>query len=458
MNHHQKQHTLLSESRGLAPAPRDLVKVGSRRWFVQTGLAGVGALSTPDLLKLQAADEAVRSGEKKSVILFWLSGGPSQLDMWDPKPDAPQEVRSPFGTIQTSVPGVHFTEHLPLQASIAHKLNILRAVDCSASNHTPITMQAGNPLARRTNDGKDGGGYPSMGSLVSKFKGPNEPNIPAFIGLAKSWGSDVYGAGLLGQAHEPVKGLELTDKLGLPEGIQVDRLRDRQQLQEKFDSFRSRVESEKLYDRIDKNTQQAFDMVLSGKVSQAFDLSKETDATRDNYGRVSVGEKALLARRLVEAGSTFVLVSGAWGYFDHHGDDVRWMGIERGLKPLLPRVDRALYALVNDLEQRGLLDSTLVLMMGEFGRTPKINEQAGRHHWTPIMSMVMAGGGLPTGQVVGSSDRNGSEIRTGAVRPQDLAATTFKHLEIDLNAHWLNPAGRPIPIIAEGGRPIPELI
>ena len=141
-------------------------------------------------------------------------------------------------------------------------------------------MQAGNPLARRTNDGKDGGGYPSMGSLVSKFKGPNEPNIPAFIGLAKSWGSDVYGAGLLGQAHEPVKGLELTDKLGLPEGIQIDRLRDRQQLQEKFDSFRSRVESEKLYDRIDKNTQQAFDMVLSGKVSEAFDLSKETDATR----------------------------------------------------------------------------------------------------------------------------------------------------------------------------------
>ena len=458
MDNQQKQRALLSQSRSLTPAPRDLLKVGSRRWFVQTGLAGVGALSTPDLLKLQAAGEAVSSGEKKSVILFWLSGGPSQLDMWDPKPDAPQEVRSPFGTIQTSVPGVHFTEHLPLQASIAHKLNILRAVDCSASNHTPITMQAGNPLARRTNDGKDGGGYPSMGSLVSKFKGPNEPNIPAFIGLAKSWGSDVYGAGLLGQAHEPVKGLELTDKLGLPEGIQVDRLRDRQQLQEQFDSFRSRVESEKLYDRLDQNTQQAFDMVLSGKVSEAFDLSKETDATRDKYGRVSVGEKALLARRLVEAGSTFVLVSGAWGYFDHHGDDVRWKGIERGLKPLLPRVDRALFALVNDLEQRGLLDSTLVLMMGEFGRTPKINEQAGRHHWTPIMSMVMAGGGLPTGQVVGSSDRNGSEIRTGAVRPQDLAATTFKHLGIDLNTHWMNPAGRPIPIVAQGGRPIPELV
>jgi len=457
MDNHQTHHAIHTTSHGLAPAARDLIKVGSRRWFVQTGLAGIGALSLPDLLQLQAAKESIQSGEKKSVILFWLSGGPSQLDMWDPKPNAPQEIRSPFGTIQTSVPGVHFTEHLPLQASIAHKLNILRAVDCSASNHTPITMQAGNPLAQRTNDGKDGGGYPSMGSIVSKFKGSNETNIPAFIGLAKSWGSDVYGAGQMGQMHEPVKGLELADKLGLPEGIQVDRLRDRQALRAKIDSFRSRIETEKLYDRVDNNTQQAFEMVLSGKVKEAFDLSKETDTTREQYGRVSVGEKALLARRLVEAGSSFVLVSGAWGYFDHHGDDVRWMGIERGLKPLLPRVDRALFALVNDLEQRGLLDSTLVLMMGEFGRTPKINEQAGRHHWTSIMSMVMAGGGLPAGQVIGSSDRNGSEIHTGAVRPQDLAATTFKHLGIDLNTHWINPAGRPIPIVAEGGRPIPEL-
>lgn len=457
MNQHRQHHAAQTSSHNISPAHNDLIKVGSRRWFVQTGIAGLGAISLPDLMQLRAAQDAIESGQKKSVILFWLSGGPSQLDMWDPKPNAPQEVRSPFGTIQTSLPGVHFTEHLPLQASIAHKLNILRAVDCSASNHTPITMQAGNPLARRTNDGKDGGGYPSMGSIVSKFKGPNDPSMPAFIGLANTWTSDVYGAGQLGQNHEPVKGLELTDKLGLPDGIQVDRLRDRQELQGKFDRFQRRAESERLYDRIDKNTQQAFEMVLSGKVKDAFDLSKETDSTRDEYGRVSVGEKALLARRLVEAGSTFVLVSGAWGYFDHHGDDVRWKGIERGLKPLLPRVDRALYALVNDLEQRGLLDSTLVLMMGEFGRTPKMNEQAGRHHWTPIMSMLTAGGGIPCGQVVGSSDRNGAEIRSGAVRPQDLAATTYKHLGIDLETHWLNPAGRPIPIIAEGGRPIPEL-
>jgi uncharacterized protein (DUF1501 family) len=171
-----------------------------------------------------------------------------------------------------------------------------------------------------------------------------------------------------------------------------------------------------------------------------------------------MGEKALLARRLVEAGVTFVLVSGAWGYFDHHGDEVRWGGIEKGLRPLLPRVDRTLYTLVNDLEQRGLLDSTLVLMMGEFGRSPVINKNAGRDHWTNVMSMVVAGGGLPHGQTIGSTDERGGGIRTSPVRPQDLAATVFRHLDIDLNSHWTNPLGRPISIVQEGGRPIPELI
>jgi uncharacterized protein (DUF1501 family) len=199
-------------------------------------------------------------------------------------------------------------------------------------------------------------------------------------------------------------------------------------------------------------------MVLSGKVQQAFDLSQESDDTKLAYGRESIGEKALLARRLVESGVTFVLVSGAWGYFDHHGDSVKWGGIEKGLKPLLPRVDRALYALVTDLEQRGLLDDTLVMMMGEFGRSPVINQDAGRDHWTNVMSMVLAGGGLPHGQAIGSTDSRGHGIMSGAVRPQDLAATTFRHLGIDLGAHWTSPRGRPTPIVTEGGRPIPELL
>lgn len=454
-NSHQFEHRSHSI---FAPASQDLIRVGSRRWFLQTGLAGIGGLTLPQLLAAKERAAGSQSSDPKAVILFWLSGGPSQLDMWDPKPNAPSEVRGPFSQISTALPGVQFGEHLPLQASIADKLSIIRSVDCSASNHTPITMQAGNPLARRTNDGKDGGGFPSMGSIAAKFRGPNHKDMPGFVGLANSWTSDVYGAGHMGSNYEPVKGLELTGKFNLPSGVEVSRLGDRNDLRKRFDRLRKDLDQGNALARNDQFTQQAYDMVLSGRVQEAFNVAEESDKTRDEYGRVSVGEKALLARRLVESGVTFVLVSGAWGYFDHHGDDVRWGGIEKGLKPLSPKVDRAMYALVNDLEQRGLLDSTLVMMMGEFGRTPVINDKAGRHHWTRIMSMVTAGGGMPTGQVIGSSDSRGGDILSGRVRPQDLAATTFKHLGIDLNSHWVNQRGRPIPIVAEGGRPIPELL
>ena len=411
------------------------------------------------LATLQQVEAQANAGSsKKSVILFWLSGGPSQIDMWDPKPDAPVEIRSPFGTISTVVPGVQFTECLPRQAAIADKLAVLRGVDCSASNHTPITMQAGNPLARRTNDGKDGGGYPSMGSVVAKFRGANDPSMPAFVGLAKTWTSDVYGAGHMGSKFEPVKGLELADKFKLPDGLNIERLQNRAALREQINQARRRLENNEVLDRFDANTQRAYEMVLSGKVERAFNISQETDELRESYGRVSVGEKAILARRLVEAGVSFVLVSGAWGYFDHHGDSVRWGGIEKGLKPLLPRVDQVYAALIEDLEQRGMLDDTLVMMMGEFGRSPKINTDAGRDHWVPVMSMIMSGGGIQGGQVIGSTDRTGGEIKSGKVRPQDLAATTFKHLGINLDSHWTDPQGRPIPIVQEGGQPVSGLI
>jgi uncharacterized protein (DUF1501 family) len=198
-------------------------------------------------------------------------------------------------------------------------------------------------------------------------------------------------------------------------------------------------------------------MVLSGNVQRAFNLDEEPEPLRAAYGNDSIGQKALLARRLVEAGVTFVLVSGAWGYFDHHGDSVRWGGIVKGLTPLLPWIDSTLFTLVNDLDQRGRLSDTLVIMMGEFGRSPVVNADAGRDHWTNVMSLVLAGGGLRHGQVIGSTDARGGEIRSGPVRPQDLAATTFRHLGIDLQSHWTNGRGRPIPIVTEGGRPIPEL-
>ncbi len=436
------------------------ITVGSRRWFLQAGMAGCSGLALNHFLGAPsaAATPKIRTGkERKAVILFWLSGGPSHLDMWDPKPSAPQEIRGPFGTIPTQLPGVRFSEHLPLQASIADKLSVIRSVDCSASNHTPITMQAGNPYARRTNDGRDGGGYPSMGSVAAKFRGPNDPVFPGFVGLANSWTSDVWEAGHMGRQHAPVKGAELAGKFALPKGIEAPRLQDRAKLREQFQQLQQQLDQNTTLQQVDQYTREAYQMVVSGKVQEAFDISQESDATREAYGRESIGEKALLARRLVESGVTFVLVSGAWGYFDHHGDNVRWGGIEKGLKPLLPRVDRTLHALITDLEQRGLLDETLVMMMGEFGRSPVINKELGRDHWTNVMSMVMAGGGLSHGQVIGSTDSRGGSPASEIVRPQDIAATTFRHLDVDLDSHWVNPQGRPVPIVVDGGRPIPEL-
>lgn len=437
-----------------------LIRVPSRRWLLQSGLSALGGFTLPQLMNLQSASgvSASQTSDKKAVILFWLSGGPSHLDMWDPKPDAPTEIRGPYASIPTKIPGVRFSEHLPLQASIADKLSIIRSVDCSASNHTPITMQAGNPLARRTNDGKDGGGYPSMGSVASKFRGANDRDLPAFVGLADSWKADVWEAGHLGSDFAPVKGTDLKGKFAMPPGIEVSRLQDRDNIRRQLDQFGRTIDNNITLNRTSRYTQQAYDLVLSGKVQKAFNVDEESPATKAAYGTESIAQKALLARRLVEAGVSFVLVSGAWGYFDHHGDNVRWMGIEKGLTPLLPRVDRTLFALVNDLEDRGLLDDTLVLMMGEFGRSPVINKQAGRDHWTNVMSMVVAGGGFNHGQVIGSTDRRGGAIQSSPVRPQDLAATTYQHLGIDLNSHWVNNQGRPIPIVTEGGRPIPELV
>lgn len=459
MTSHGLEHLDSTHANPMLPPSSDLIRVGSRRWFLQTGLAGLAGLTLADTLRLPAAASTTPTGPggRKSVILFWLSGGPSHIDMWDPKPEAPPEIRGPYRTISTNVPGIAVSEHLPLQAQMMDKLSIIRSVDCTASNHTPITMQAGNALARRTNDGNDGAGYPSMGSITAKFRGPNDPAMPAFVGLADSWKSDVWGAGHMGNRFAPIQGKKLTGRLAMPRGINVDRLRDRQQLRRQFDRLNRDLQRTAALEPVDRYTEMAYDMVVSGKVQRAFDVEREPDALRDAYGRISIGEKALLARRLVEAGVTFVLVSGAWGYFDHHGDEVRWGGIQKGLTPILPTVDRVMVTLVRDLEDRGLLDSTLVLMMGEFGRSPVMTKTAGRGHWTPVMSMLVAGGGLPAGQVIGSTDSKGYAIKDARVTPADLAATTFKHLGIDRNAHWTNPQGRPIPIVTEGGRPIPAL-
>jgi hypothetical protein len=263
----------------------------------------------------------------------------------------------------------------------------------------------------------------------------------------------------MGTQFEPVKGNELPGRLALPTGVDLAQLQDRAELRKQFDGMQRALDTRHQMTATDQYTEAALEMVTSPKVRAAFDLSREPDKLRDAYGRISVGEKALLARRLVEAGSTFVLVSGRWGYFDHHGDEVPpWGGIQKGLTPILPTIDRALTTLIEDLDARGLLESTLVLMLGEFGRSPVMTKDAGRNHWTPVMSMLAAGGAGRHGCVVGSTDAKGGEPKTRKVTPQDLAATVFRHLDIPLDSQWMNPQGRPVPVVASEGAPIPELV
>ncbi|MBJ7346712.1 MAG: DUF1501 domain-containing protein, partial [Gemmataceae bacterium] len=434
--------------------PNTGIRVGSRRWFLQTGLGSLAALP---LAGFAPAASVAPGNKKKAVVLFWLSGGPSHIDMWDPKPDAPAEVRGPFSTIQTTIPGVRFSEHLPLQASIAHKLSILRSVDCKASNHTPITMQAGNNLARRVDSNRDGDGWPSMGSIAAKFHGSNDPSLPPFVALADSLKADVWGAGHMGGAFEPIQGSTLAGRLNLPDGLNIESLRDRDGLRQGFDKLQRTFDANGTLEKMDQSNAQAMDLVLTGKAKQAFDLDKESEKLRDTYGRDSIGEKALLARRLIEAGVTFIVVSGAWGYFDHHGDEVKWGGIVKGLKPLLPRVDRVLHTFISDLEARGLSESTLVYMMGEFGRGPTINKNAGRDHWTNVMSMLAYGGEMPKGKVIGATDSKGYGIKENPIASSNLAASVFDHLDINLQSSWMDPTGRPRPIITGDARTVSQL-
>ncbi|HEV3144534.1 MAG TPA: DUF1501 domain-containing protein [Gemmataceae bacterium] len=446
----------------LRPPARDLLRVGSRRWFLQTGLTGIAGLSLPALLRCRAEGRTAPAADRKAVILIWLSGGPSHIDTWDPKPGAPAEIRGPFHSISTKVPGVRISEHLPLQASIMDRLAIVRSVDCrSSTDHFPAPMQAGNPLAQRSTIDPHIGTHPSMGAVAAKFRGPNDPALPAFVGMGdlNLFFADVLGASPMGGAYEPADAAQLAGRLTLPKGVTVDQVQDRAGLCRQFDRLRRDLDTGDTMARMDHYSRQALDIILSGKAERAFRTDLEPPRVHDAYGRHSLGQRTLLARRLVEAGVTFVTVSGAFGVFDNHGDDVIWKGMINGLKPLLPPLDQAVSALVKDLEARGLLDDTLVLVLGEFGRSPIFSQRGtgGREHWPNCMSMLLAGGHIAHGQVVGSTDAKGGDVKDARVTPADLGATVYRHLGIDLSAQWIHPQGRPQNIVTEGGRPIPEL-
>jgi uncharacterized protein (DUF1501 family) len=460
---------------------REGLTVLSRRNMLKASLAGIAGLTVPRLLRARA--EAADGGAKdpRSVILLWMAGGPSHIDTWDPKPDRPLQNRGPFGVIATRLPGVRLCEHLPKQAAMLDKFTLIRSMDATTSNHEPnMVFQTGyRDVEPRTN--RQAGMYPAIGSVVSKFHGPNHPSKPAYAAFMKSR-THLGFAGALGKAYDPfiadsAARLPVYTEVGadtgrlteaaafrLAPGLTQERLADRRALLKDFDAVRKRLDASGATDALDRYGEQAVEMLLGRRAQEAFDLSREPAPTRERYGNHLWCQQALLARRLVEAGVAFVTLdlsyhpaSGTW---DTHGDNIPpYGGISKGLKPLLPLFDHLLTTLVSDLEQRGLLDQTLVLAMGEFGRTPLMGTQDstdGRDHWPVVLSMALAGGGLRHGQVIGATEKDGGHILERPVTPGDLAATIYRHMGVPLDATWEEPGGRPRRVV-EDGEPIPEL-
>src|SRR5437867_5299430 len=265
---HGLEHASAARLALLEPPASDLLRVGSRRWFLQTGLAGLAGVSLPDLMRCRVQGAASNGADRKAVILIWLSGGPSHLDTWDPKPDAPSEVRGPFRSIATKIPGVRVSEHLPLQASIMDRLALIRSVDCrSSTDHYPAPMQAGNPLAQRSKIDPHIGTHPSMGAVAARFRGPNDPTLPAFVGMAdlNLFFADVLGASPMGGAYEAADGTQLAGRLTLPRGVHVARAEDRARLCRQFDRLRRDLDVGDTMARMDHYRRQALEIVLSGK-------------------------------------------------------------------------------------------------------------------------------------------------------------------------------------------------
>jgi uncharacterized protein (DUF1501 family) len=456
----------------------------NRRGLLKAGLAGVAGLTLPELLRARA--ESAESGRpmaaRKSVILLWMAGGPSQIDTLDPKPQRPYENRGPFGAIGTKLPGVIVCEHLPRLAAMLDRFTIIRSVDPRNSNHEPNTVfQTANLDAEpRTNPEADK--YPAIASLVAKFRGANHPAMPPYVDFMKSRSHLAFG-GYLGKQYDPFLAnqaarLPVYDLVGketgqtagadlfrLPQGLSPDRLHSRRALSEDFDRLRSDLDQSGTMAALDSYGRQAVEMVIGRQAQNAFDIEQEPAAVRERYGRHLWCQQALLARRLVEAGVSFVTIdlsyhtaSGTW---DTHGDNIPpYGGISKGLGPLLPLFDHLITTLVGDLEERSLLDDVLVIAMGEFGRTPQMGTQEstdGRNHWPAVMSMSLAGGGLKHGQVIGSSEADGGAIKERPVTPQDLAATIYRHMDVPLDAVYLDHRGRPRPIVDNNGQPIREL-
>lgn len=427
----------------------------TRRTALQIGSLAIGGLSLPALLSRQAAAAQVGTSlPRKSVILIWQAGGPSHIDTYDLKPNAPAEYRGEFRTIPTAAPGVEISEHLPLQAKVFDKISVVRSATHTNAGHGMGSqwMLTGWQPTIEVNDNL----YPACGSVVSKLRGPNEPGLPAYVNLP--YRLDLGKAAYLGASYNPFAPDSNPDdqnfqvrNLRLPGRVDVTRLERRQQLLNQVDTLRRDVDLKQDMVGLDTFYRDAFEMVTNEKALRAFDIHKEDPKLREKYGRNDLGQSCLLARRLVEAGVTYITIQAGGGW-DTHGDNFAQLK-----NHLLPKFDRGLAALVEDLFERGLQDDVLVLAMGEFGRTPRINPTSGRDHWPGAMSVVFAGGGLQMGQAIGTTDSKAEYPTAKPYSPGCVLSTMYHTLGIDHKHVFYDQARRPLPVLPEGN-PIVELI
>lgn len=442
----------------------------TRRDFLRVGALSAGAvgLSLADLATLQLAGAANKSNEINCIILF-LVGAPSQLDTWDLKPDAPDNIRGPFKPIKTKVPGMDICEHFPLMAQRAGQYAIVRSVHHQAA---PI-HETGHQLMQTGYLFRGGQEYPHYGSVVSYLRDQARPGIPPFVVLPSPIGntgvsvSHGQGAGYLGARHEPffppgdtTQGFQISD-LSVCGGVDPARLETRKALLDAVDGAHRAFDAAAGSRSRDTASDQAFTRIFAERAKQAFDIDCEKDDLRSRYGRNTFGQSCLLARRLVESGVRLVTVN----MFDTVFNEVTWdchadggslaVRLDDYAEMLCPMFDRAYTALLDDLKQRGMLSNTLVVAMGEFGRTPQLNPRGGRDHWPGVWSILFAGADVRGGQVIGSSDRLGAEPKDRPVAPAEVAASIYKGLGIDLNTRLPGPENRPLPITE--AEPIDEL-
>jgi hypothetical protein len=431
----------------------------TRRTFLRAG--ALGGLSLANLLRLEA--RAAEPVSKKSVIYVVLGGGPSHIDMYDLKPDAPDEYRGPFRPIATRLPGVGICELMPLQAGIMDQLALLRGIRSIENDHFLSEVYTGLP--------RSAGRRPAFGSIVSLLGEGDGSKLPPYICLERPSASDEFDYQkpyYAGAAHRPFRPFgEALDNLKPPKGMELGRLDDRKELLKAFDTLRRDIDQRGEFEGMDKFGVQALEMITSSKVRDAFDLSKEPDRVIASYGRGKYthqtakhilydwdGKKFLLARRLVEAGARVVtLQSSEW---DHHGG--AQSDIFLSLRHVLPALDRSLAALINDLRERGLDKDVLVVLLGEFGRTPKIEKEGpGRGHHADAGCAILCGGGLRMGQVVGETDSRAERSKSGQIGFQNIMATIYQVLGIDPSLQLTDFNGRP-QYLLDDRDPIAELL